>query len=107
MNHLADKMEEKSSIPALYIFNENNIRFLDDIYIFTKLDESYIMKYSQTNIENIQEILKGKDTSHGIIFIYNEGVEPEKILEKIKQTYHYQTEEDIQKLNAGMVKYLY
>ena len=49
-------MEEKSSIPALYILNENNMRFLDDIYIFTKLDESYIMKYSQTNIENIKKI---------------------------------------------------
>lgn len=107
MNHLADKMEEKASIPTLYILNENNIRFLDDIYIFTKLDESYIMKYSQASIENIQEALKDKDTSNGIIFVYNRDVKPEKILEEVKQTYHYQTEEDIQNLNSGKVKYLY
>lgn len=100
-------MEAKSNIPALYIFNENNIRFLDDITIFTKLEESYIMKYSQTNIENIQNVLKDKDTSGGIIFIYNEGVEPENIIKEIKETYHYETEEDIQNLNAGMVKYLH
>ena len=106
-NHLADKMEEKSSIPTLYILNENNIRFLDDIYIFTKLEESYIMKYSQASIENIQEALKDKDTSNGIIFVYNRDVKPEKILEEVKQTYHYQTEEDIQNLNSGKVKYLY
>ena len=107
MNHLADKMEEKSSIPTLYILNEDNIRFLDDIYIFTKLDESYIMKYSQASIENIQEALKDKDTSNGIIFVYNRDVKPEKILEEVKQTYNYQTEEDIQNLNSGKVKYLY
>ena len=107
MNHLADKMEEKSSIPTLYILNENNIRFLDDIYIFTKLEESYIMKYSQASIENIQEALKDKDTSNGIIFVYNRDVKPEKILEEVKQTYNYQTEEDIQNLNSGKVKYLY
>lgn len=100
-------MEEKSSIPALYILNENNMRFLDDIYIFTKLDESYIMKYSQTNIENIKEVLKNKDTSNGIIIVYNSGVEAQNILEQIKQTYNYSKEEDVQSLNAGMVKYLY
>ena len=107
MNNLAKKMEEKSGIPALYIFNENNIRFLDDIYIFTKLDESYIMKYSQTSIENIKEVLKNKDTANGIIFIYNEGVEAGDIIRQIKETYSYKMEDDIQRLNAGMIKYLH
>ena len=106
MNHLADRIEEKHDIPALYIFNENNIRFLDDIYIFTKLDESYIMKYSETTIENIQYVLKNKDTSRGLILITNEGVDVDKIIKKITDAYNYKTVEDMQNLNAGMVKYL-
>lgn len=106
MNHLADKIREKSDIPALYIFNENNIRFLDDIYIFTILDESYIMKYSQTTIENIQEVLKEKDTSKGLILVFNEGVEAEEITKQILETYNYKTIEVMQRLNAGEVKYL-
>lgn len=106
MNSLADKIEEKSDIPAIYIFNENNIRFLDDIYIFTILDESYIMKYSQTNIGNIQEILKGKDTSKGLILITNEGVETEEITNQILEAYNYKAVEFLQKLNAGEIKYL-
>lgn len=106
MNHLAEKIEDKSDIPALYIFNENNIRFLDDIYIFTILDESYIMKYSQTTIENIQEVLKEKDTSKGLILLHNEGVEIEEITKQILETYDFETAEVMQRLNAGEIRYL-
>lgn len=107
MNHLADKIEEKSDVPALYVFNDTNVRFLDDIYIFTKLDNSYIMKYSNTNIDNIKKVLEGKDLSKGIIFIYNEGVEPDDIIREIKETYNYSQQEEIQRLNCGDVIYLH
>ena len=107
MNHLADKMEEKSDIPALYVFNENNIRFLDDIYMFTKLDNSYIMKYSNANEENIRNVLSEKDTSKGLILVYNEGVQYEDIVKQIKEIYNYKTDERVQDLNAGGVLYLH
>ena len=107
MNHLADKMEEKSDIPALYVFNENNIRFLDDIYMFTKLDNSYIMKYSNANEENIRNVLSEKDTSKGLILVYNEGVQYEDIVKQIKEIYNYETDERVQDLNAGGVLYLH
>ena len=107
MNHLADKMEEKSDIPALYVFNENNIRFLDDIYMFTELDNSYIMKYSNASEENIKNVLRQKDTSKGIFFIYNEDVKYEDIVKQIKEIYNYKTDERVQDLNAGGVLYLH
>lgn len=110
MNHLADKMEEKSDIPALYIFDETNIRFLDDIYIFTKLDESYIMSNSQANKENIQKVLENKNTSRGLIFVYNYGDAPvdiEGLKSDIMNTYNYTEEEEIQELNIGKVIYLH
>lgn len=110
MNHLADKMEEKSDVPALYIFDETNIRFLDDIYMFTKLDESYIMSTTKANVENIENVLTGKDTSKGLIFIYNYGDAPadiEGIKNGIMEKYNYTEVEDVQQLNIGKVLYLH
>ena len=106
MNNLAQKVQEKSEIPALYIFNENNIRFLDDIYIFTILDESYIMKYNETTIENIQKVMKDKDISKGLIVVCNDGVDTDEVIKQIKETYNYQSEEEMQRLNCGTIKYL-
>ena len=107
MNHLAEKIEEKADVPALYVFNENKIRFLDDIYIFTELDNSYIMKYSNASEENIKNVLRQKDTSKGIFFIYNEDVKYEDIVKQIKEIYNYKTDERVQDLNAGGVLYLH
>lgn len=110
MNNLAEKMEEKSDIPALYIFDETNIRFLDDIYMFTKIDESYIMSNTKANIENIQNVLKGKDISKGLMFIYNygdSGVDIDKIKNEIMEKYNYTQAEDVQALNIGRVIYLH
>ena len=107
MNHLAERVEEKSDLPAIYIFNENNIRFLDDIYMFTKINDSYIMRSSNANIENVKKVLEGKDTSKGMIIVYNEGVEPEEIIKQIKEKYNYNNEEIMQNLNAGQVIYVH
>ena len=110
MNHLADKMEEKSDIPALYIFDETNIRFLDDIYMLTKIDESYIMSSTKANIENIVNVLNAKDTSKGLIFVYNygnSGVDIDKIKNEIMGKYNYTQAEDVQLLNIGKVIYLH
>ena len=104
---MAEKIEEKADVPALYVFNENKIRFLDDIYIFTELDNSYIMKYSNASEENIKNVLRQKDTSKGIFFIYNEDVKYEDIVKQIKEIYNYKTDERVQDLNAGGVLYLH
>ncbi len=106
MNNLSQKMESMKEVPALYIFNENNIRFLDDITIFTKLNESYIMKSSNATIENVSSVLKNKKTNNGLIVVYNEGVEPDKIVKQIMERYNYNKKEEVQKLNCGMVLYL-
>lgn len=110
MNHLADKMEEKSDVPALYIFDETNIRFLDDIYMFTKIDESYIMSTTKANMENIENVLSGKNTSKGMIFIYNYGdaqADIDGIQKGIMEKYNYTEVEEVQQLNIGKVIYLH
>lgn len=107
MNHLADKIEVIKDIPALYIFNENNNRFLDDIYLFTIIDNSYIMNLKNANIENIQNVLSDKNIEKGIILVLNEGFERQDLINNIKEKFDFKNEEVIQNLNAGIIMRLY
>ena len=75
--------------------------------MFTKINDSYIMRSSNANIENVEKVLEGKDTSKGMIIVYNEGVEPEEIIKQIKEKYNYNNEEIMQNLNAGQVIYVH
>ena len=107
MNHLAERIAEKSNLPAMYIINENNLRFLDDIYLFTEFEDSYIMRSSNASIENIENVMKDKDMSKGIVLVFNEGVDSDSIISQIKVRYNYSKDELMQNLNAGKVVYVY
>ena len=107
MNHLAERIAEKSDLPVMYIINENNLRFLDDIYLFTEFEDSYIMKSSNASIENIENVMKDKDMSKGIVLVFNEGVDSDSIISQIKAKYNYSKDELMQNLNAGKVVYVY
>lgn len=106
MNNVAERVEKISDVPALYVFNENNNRFLDDIYLFTKIDNSYIMRLKNANEENIKKIFDGKDIENGILLICNEGYEREAIIKEVKEALGLKNEELIQNLNAGVILHL-
>lgn len=91
----------------MYIINENNLRFLDDIYLFTEFEDSYIMRSSNASIENIENVMKDKDMSKGIVLVFNEGVDSDSIISQIKVRYNYSKDELMQNLNAGKVVYVY
>ena len=106
MNNVAERVEKISDVPALYVFNENNNRFLDDIYLFTKIDNSYIMRLKNANEENIKKVFDGKDIENGILLICNEGYEREEIIKEVKEALGLKNEELIQNLNAGVILHL-
>lgn len=106
MNNVAERVEKISDVPALYVFNENNNRFLDDIYLFTKIDNSYIMRLKNANEENIKKVFDGKDIKNGILLICNEGYDREAIIKEVKESLGLKNEELIQNLNAGVILYL-
>ncbi len=106
MNNVAERVEEISDVPALYVFNENNNRFLDDIYLFTKIDNSYIMRLRNANEENIKKVFDGKDIENGILLICNEGYDREAIIKEVKESLGLKNEELIQNLNAGVILHL-
>lgn len=106
MSNVAERVEEMSDIPALYVFNENNNRFLDDIYLFTEIDASYIMRLKNANEENLKQIFEGKDIENGILLICNEGYDREVAIKEVKEALGLKNEELIQNLNAGVILHL-
>ncbi len=75
--------EENRTLPALYLFNSNENRFLDDILLFSIFDESYVAKDLECTEENIQSIIRGKDCSKGFFVFINNGQENDALMEII------------------------
>ncbi len=103
---IVEKLEGELNLPTLFSFNSQNNRFLDDILLFSKLDESYIAKDLECTRENIQNIFKDKDVSKGIIVFINEGQENDTIIETIKNAIKLKDSQYLKRLNACDVYYL-
>ena len=78
-------IKNNENLPALYVLNSSNERFLDDILLFANIDESYIAKDMEYSVANITEIFKNKNTSNGVLIFINDVQENEKILDTIKE----------------------
>ena len=100
--HKITEMIEKEykNLPALYLFNSNNNRFLDDILLFAKISESFIAKDIECDSQNIKEILADKDISNGILVFINDGQEKDEKIEIIKETLGFEQTTYLQRLNA-------
>ena len=81
---IVEEVQNELNVPTIYMFNSNENRFLDDILLFSKLDNSYIAKDVECTYENINKILNGKDLSNGILVFINGGQNNDEIMEKIK-----------------------
>ena len=81
---IVKKVQNELNVPTIYMFNSNENRFLDDILLFSKLDNSYIAKDVECTDENINKILNGKDLSNGILVFINCGQNNDEMMEKIK-----------------------
>lgn len=102
---IVEKLGEELNVPAVYLFNSKENRFLDDILLFSKLNESYIAKDIEYTEENIQEILKEKDISKGLIIFINKGQENNKLLNIVKKATGFKKCEHLKKLNESNVYY--
>lgn len=99
-------VETNSKCPAIYCFNSGNNRFLDDILLFSKLDESYIAKDPEINETTFSEIFRDKDTSNGVIVFINAGWQNDDVLETVKSSLGFQDVQWISRLNACDVYFL-
>jgi len=103
---IVNKLEHDLNVPTLYLFNSQNNRFLDDILLFSKINESYIAKDIEYTEENIQNILKEKDTTRGIVVFINEGQNNDEILNIVKKGTSLEECNHLKRLNACDVYYL-
>jgi len=103
---IVDRLENDSNVPALYVLKSSQNRFLDDILLFAKLDESYIASDFEYTQENIKRVFEGKDISNGVYVFINPRQNNEKILRNIKHAVSLNEHELVDKLNACYVYYL-
>lgn len=104
---IVSQLSGELNVPTLYLFNSGHNRFLDDILLFSILDESYVAKDLECTEENIQEILKDKDLSKGIVVFINEGQENDSKLQTIINALNLEKWTYLKRLNACDVYYLY
>lgn len=97
---IVQALEGELNLPTIFLFNSSNNRFLDDILLFAKLNESYVAKDIDCTEENIQAIFQDKDTSKGVIVFINEGQENDDLLEVIKKATGLTEAQYLKRLNA-------
>lgn len=107
MNGIMEKINgELKNTPALYFFNSNNNRFLDDILLFANIEESYIAKDIECNEENIKKIMKNKDISNGVLIFINDWQDNDKIINTVKKSIDLYSITYLQRLNMCDVYYI-
>ena len=104
---IVSKLGNELNVPTLYLFNSGHNRFLDDILLFSILDESYVAKDLECTEENVLEILENKDISKGIVVFINEGQENDPKLEVILNATSFKKCDYLKRLNACDVYYAY
>ncbi len=103
---IVQKLGNELNVPTIYCFNSEQNRFLDDILLFATVDESYVAKDMEYTVENMQQILAGKDKQKGFVIFINEGQENDDILEVLKESTDLTNCEYLKRLNACDVYYL-
>ncbi len=103
---IVECLSKELNIPTLYVFYSENNRFLDDIFLFAKLDNSYIAKDLEYTEETINQIFEGKDISKGIIIFINKDDGNEKVLEPLCNTLNFKNVKFLKRMNACNVYYI-
>lgn len=98
--------EHYAKLPTIYLFNTNQNRFLDDIYLFSIIEDSYILDIEKANSETIEKILQDKNTEEGILLWVNEGFEKETYINTIMEKGNFKTCEHIKRMNACDIYYI-
>jgi len=102
---IVQKFKDNTSILAIYFLDMQNNRFLDDILLFSILENSYISQRLDFEEEELIAVFKGKDLSSGMYVFLNQSERKKEFLEKIKDILHFESVEHIFQLNACNIYY--
>lgn len=104
---LMEDISGEYNIPAIYVLNTDDDRFLDDILLFCKLDRSYITDGNKffDGKTDVSEVLKDEDLSGGMLVFINNGQATRHILDKILSETDFDGYKTFAILNSGNIYY--
>lgn len=91
---------EYNNIPTVYWTRGKNVRFQDDILLFTFIEQSYVAEGIECNEETIKNIMTGKELNNGMMVFIQEGQDNNAILETMKSAMNLQEIKHIKRMNA-------
>ena len=104
---IVQSISEDLNLPTIYFFNSQSGGFLDDIYMFSILNNSYIAKDIEYTENNIQNIFKNIDISDGILVFVNKGQDNNLIIDTVKKSLNFTNCESLQELTSCKVYYIF
>lgn len=103
---ILNKLGNDLNVPTIYLINPKDNRFLDDILLFSKIDESYMALDFECNKENIQSVMQEKDLSNGIVVFISDGLNDNEMLEVIKEALNLEKITHLERMNACDIYYI-
>ena len=82
------------------VLDKNNNRFMDDLYLFTKIEKSYILDSELFSKQKIDEIFKDIDTENGVRIIISEGLSQTEQIYEIMEVINKNSFTELKKMNA-------
>ncbi len=103
---IVQKLQSELNLPTIYFMDTEKSRFLDDILLFTLIDESYVAKNIDYTKQNIQDIVNKKDISKGVIIFINDVQNADKIIPIIKDALGLKNINFLQQLTSCDIYYI-
>ena len=103
---IVSQVQGELNVPTVFWFNSHDNRFLDDILLFSLLNESYVAKDTTLDDATIQKILEGRDLSRGILVFINGGQQNDDILKAFVDATELKSATHLKRMNACDIYYL-
>lgn len=104
---IVQKISGELNLPTIYFLNYPKNSFLDDIFIFARINDSYIAKDTNYTKEDIQKIFENKDISDGILVFISKEEEETQLINLIEETLNFTNYECLESLNSCKVYHIY
>lgn len=103
---IVTELAGEKNLPTVYWLNTEDERFLDDILLFSEIDESYVAKDREPDPETVRAILEGRDLSRGMILFINRYQDDEAIFRAFREGAGLGTVEQLETMFACRIYYL-
>lgn len=104
---IVQKICGELNLPTIYFYNSQKGGFLDDFFIFSKINESYIAKDIHFTDQNIQKIVENKDISRGVLIFINDGQNNQLIINTVKRSLNLMNCDYLQRLSSCDAYYIH